>query len=135
MRHLYTRGEPCDTLDVWMNSPCQLLPIGFYAVVYGFGKGRLSPSTTLLTQCFRKKPEEFFMALDFSFLGKQAVHPLHLMGTLPVFPRKDMTYRGTSTSLFLPLPAPLVVPLCTLATMYPHPCSAATPTEVTSSSC
>lgn len=69
LQHLYM-GRVMWHPGMWMNSLCQLLPIGFCGVVYELGKGQLSSSTTLLTQCFRKKPEEIFMALDFNFLGK-----------------------------------------------------------------
>lgn len=69
LQHLYM-GRVMWHPGMWMNSLCQLLPIGFCGVVYELGKRQLSSSTTLLTQCFRKKPEEIFMALDFNFLGK-----------------------------------------------------------------
>lgn len=116
-QHLYT-GRAVWHPGMWMNSLCQLLPIGFYTVVYGLGTGRLSPPTTLLTQCFRKKPEEIFMALDFNFLGKPSSACPAPHGNTASIPTEGHGLHWHPTSLFLPLGAPLA-PMC------PHPCSAA----------
>lgn len=124
LQHLYM-GRVMWHPGMWMNSLCQLLPIGFCGVVYELGKGRLSSSTTLLTQCFRKKPEEIFMALDFNFLGKPSSASPAPHGNTASIPTEG---HDLHWHLYVTVPAtryPLGGSFVHRAPMCPQPCSAA----------
>lgn len=124
LQHLYM-GRVMRHPGMWMNSLCQLLPIGFCGVVYELGKGQLSSSTTLLTQCFRKKPEEIFMALDFNFLGKPSSASPAPHGNTASIPTEG---HDLHWHLYVTVPAtryPLGGSFVHRAPMCPQPCSAA----------